>query len=558
MVPVTDCPQAVYTSARRTLEGPGFGVFAVSAGWPAALGRTRTALGGLVAGSPGGGEAFGVVHRDGGRLLTRTVAASADGFGREGNYLVHLLWDGAGRLGPRDLLAVRRAGLFLDALPADAAPTTDLPPLPVPEPERAAPVLSGEDVDALIPPLARLLAALAAGRGELTLPPVTPGGRDVAAVLFDVLPRTLAAPVSLSAGPVADRGDRAPVRVRLDAAPAAGRRPTAADTERARTLLEAAGKGDLAPDTLTDVRQLDVWLFADAWADADADALTPEQVGCVLDSVAAPRWLARGRNTAAALELADDPHVARPLAGAVARDAAAALRVREQVLAGLLDEVLDGAEGPGERAVELAALTQGDLCRALASAVTGGRRVARLGGEARLLVEQTLSLGVELPLLELTDDLWELAQLATRRRVVGDALVAQWPTAPADRQPALLGHLLVADAGWLSRLEPVLAPTGLPQVLRWAALRLDAPGVERLALTVATGGAAGRGWALREVLLGAELPADEAAAVLARNLTVLLADDGWPRDVAAALARGRAGGDDTGPRRRRGPRRPRP
>ncbi|NEK57005.1 hypothetical protein GCU56_03850 [Geodermatophilus sabuli] len=554
-------PQALYTSASRTLEGPGFGVFALSADWPAEVGRTRKALGALVGFRPDAGEAYGLLQRGAGRVLYRKVAASADGFGRPGNYLVHLLWDGGGRLGVRDLLALRRAGRFLDALPGDAAPTAESPPLRVPPAPRSSPALPPEEVDALTPSVALLLAALAAGEGVVALPRRTPSGREVADVVFDVLPRALTAAVTLHAGPREDDGDTAAVVVELaDTGPArasaGGRRLAAgpADTDRARTLLEAASKAELPPDDVADLRGMDAWLFADAWAEQDADALTADQVECVLASGAGPGWLVRGRNAAAALDLAaDDAVIAGALQAAAGRSPAAADRLRLAVLAALLDEVFDGAAGPAESAVQLAGLTQGDLCTAFADAVAGGRRIARLDRAAGLLVEQTLSLGVPLPLLDLTVDRWELALLATRRRVVGDELTAQWRAAGGaweEEHRALLGHLLVADVGWLTRLESAVPVSGLPPVLRWAALRMDVAGVERLAVAVATGGTAGNGWALREVVFGAELPAADVDGILTRQLALLLVDDDWPRELAESFARRQGGEPDDGPPRR--------
>ncbi len=544
------CPQAVYTSASRTLEGPGFGVYAHSADWPAEVGRTRKALGALVGFRPADGEAYGVLSRGTGRVLYRAVAARADGFGRPGNYLVHLLWDDSGRLGPRELLALRRAGRFLDALPEDSSPTADLPPLRVASAARGAPALTPDEVDALTPPLAGLLATLAAGSGECALPERTASGREVAEVLFAVLPRALTAGVSLHAGTREDDGDTAPVVVRLSAAPAA----VAAgphDAERASTLLEAASKDELAPDDLADLRRLDAWLFADAWAEQDAARLTPDQVASVLESSAAPGWLARGGNAAVALDVAaGSATVEAALRAAVDRWPAVAELVRDRVLAALLDEVFEGAEGPAELAVEVAGIGQGDLCAALAGEVRRGRRVARLDRTAGLLVERALELGADLPLLGLTDQTWELALLATRRPVVGDALVAQWRSAAGwtAEHGVLLGNLLVADPGWLGRLDEVVPASALPPALRWAALRLDVAGVEALAVAVATGPSAGRGWALREVVFGSELPADGVDRVLGRRLELLLVDDGWPRELAESFARGRG---NVSPLRRR-------
>ncbi|WNV74098.1 hypothetical protein [Geodermatophilus sp. DSM 44513] len=537
------CPQALYTSASRTLEGPGFGVYAHSADWPAEVGRTRTALGALVGSAPVDGEAYGVHSRAGGRVLHRSVAAAADGFGRPGNYLVHLLWDGSGRLGPRDLLALRRAGRFLDALPEGSSPRADLPPLRVAPAGRRVPALDPDEVDALTPALAGLLATLAAGRGECLLPARTAAGREVAEVLFAVLPRALVAGVSLHAGTRGDDGDTAPVVVRLAEVPAAvpaGRQ----DTERAAALLEAAGRAELAPDDLPDLRRLDTWLFAGTWAGLDAGRLSPDQVASVLESSAAPGWLARGDNAAAALAAAADSAPAEAALGAaVDRWPAVAGLVRDRVLGALLDEVFDQAAGPAEVAVEVAAVGPRDLCRALAAEVRRGRRIARLDRASGQLVEQALDLGVDLPLLALTDRTWELAVLATRSPVVGEALVTQWRTAAGwtAGHGALLGDLLVADPGWLARLDGVVPASALPAALRWAALRLDAAGVEALAAAVAGGPRAGQGWALREVVFGSELPAAEVERVLGRRLELLLVDDGWPADVAASLARSRGG-----------------
>ncbi|MBB3086699.1 hypothetical protein [Geodermatophilus sabuli] len=545
-------PQAVYTSAPRTLEGPGFGVFAHSPDWPAEVGRTRKALGALVGFTPDAGEAFGLVQRGAGRLLYRKVAARTDGFGRPGNYLVHLLWDDGDRLGLRDLLALRRTGRFLDGLDADAAPTAELPPLRVPPAERTVPALTADDVDALTPCLALLLAALADGSGACTLPRRTPSGREVADVVAAVLPRGLTADVSLTSDPQADDGDTAAVAVALGDGPA-GAAAGPVDTERAGSLLAAASKGYLPPDTIGDLRALDAWLFADEWAEQDAADLTAEQVACVLGSDAAARWLTRGRNSADALTLAAaEPQVSTALRTSVRRSAAVARRVRAEVLARLLDEVFDGADGPDEAAVAVAGLTQGDLCEALAEEVRSGRRIAHLDRAAGLLVEQALSLGVRLPLLRLTDDRWELALLASRRRVVGDALEAQWRADGGweEEHRALLGHLLVADVGWLARLEPLVPASGLPPVLRWAALRMDVAGVEKLAAAVAVGATAGQGWALREVVFGSELPARDVDAILGRSLALLLVDDGWPADLAESFARSRGAADDV-PRRRR-------
>jgi hypothetical protein len=78
---------------------------------------------------------------------------------------------------------------------------------------------------------------------------------------------------------------------------------------------------------------------------------------------------------------------------------------------------------------------------------------------------------------------------------------------------------------------------------------MDVAGVEELAAAVATGVGAGRGWALREVVFGSELPTGDVDRVLGRRLELLLVDDGWPPELARSFARSRAG-DGAPPRRR--------
>ena len=105
---MTDCPQLVYTSAGRTLEGPGFGVLLMSADWPPSLGTSRSTLGPLI-GQPADGAAHGLLTCGGGRLAYAKVALAADDFGRSGNYVVHLLWDATGVLTPRERALRRRS-----------------------------------------------------------------------------------------------------------------------------------------------------------------------------------------------------------------------------------------------------------------------------------------------------------------------------------------------------------------------------------------------------------------------------------------------------------------
>ena len=201
---MTACPQLVYTSASRTLEGPGFGVFAMSRNWPRSLGTSRSTLGSLI-GQPPDGEAYGVLSLAGGRLAYRKVTLAADDFGRSGNYVVQLLWDGDGSLTARDVLAMRGADVFLSRLAPGAEPSRDAPPVQVPCAHRAAPSSLGvDDVDALVPSLAALLAAVESGGGTVGLP--------AASVLFDVMPRGLAADLSVHVGTADTMGDAAAVQ----------------------------------------------------------------------------------------------------------------------------------------------------------------------------------------------------------------------------------------------------------------------------------------------------------------------------------------------------------
>jgi hypothetical protein len=134
------------------------------------------------------------------------------------------------------------------------------------------------------------------------------------------------------------------------------------------------------------------------------------------------------------------------------------------------------------------------------------------------------------------DDLAGLARLATRRPAVRDALVREWPasaSSSSDGGPAaLLGYLLLEDPDWFLTIGAGTFPVVLRSGLRWAAERLEATLVERLALTVAGSDLAGQGWALRDVVFGSGLPAEEIARMVSRNFAVLAGDDGWPQEVA--------------------------
>ena len=119
---MTACPQLVYTSASRTLEGPGFGVFAMSRDWPPSLGTSRSTLGSLI-GQPPDGDAYGVLSLAGGRLAYRKIALASDDFGRSGNYVVQLLWDGGGSLTARDRKPSARCSASTSRAVSDPPPS---------------------------------------------------------------------------------------------------------------------------------------------------------------------------------------------------------------------------------------------------------------------------------------------------------------------------------------------------------------------------------------------------------------------------------------------------
>jgi hypothetical protein len=151
---MTDCPQLVYTSASRTLEGPGFGVFAMSRDWPRSLGTSRSTLGALI-GQPSDVSAHGVLTLAAGRLAYSKVALASDDFGRSGNYVVQLLWDGGASLTARDVEALHRSGGFLTRLAPGAEPSREAPAVRVPRARRAAPSagcpMNGPSVDREVP-----------------------------------------------------------------------------------------------------------------------------------------------------------------------------------------------------------------------------------------------------------------------------------------------------------------------------------------------------------------------------------------------------------------------
>jgi hypothetical protein len=538
---MTACPQLVYTSASRTLEGPGFGVFAMSRDWPKALGTSRSTLGSLI-GQPPGGEAFGVLSLAGGRLAYRKIALTADDFGRSGNYVVHLLWDDGAWLSARDVLALHRADGFLSRLAPGAEPSRDAPPVRVARARRTAPSLGLDEVDALVPSLAAVLTALEAGGGTVRLP--------AASVLFDVLPRGLAAEVSLHVGTADTMGDAATVQVLVgrDAVPSAD----AANCTRARSLLEAAAKGDLCPDDIASFDQLDAWLFADAWMELDPAALTDAQLVAVLTASGAGRWLGSPRAASAALAVARQAvEVEAALRAAIRRDPAARAAVRAAELDGVLRAVFDGFR---TRTSDFAGLTQGDLAAGLTRELARGRRLRRIDEEAGLLLEQALTLGHDVPLIGLTDDVEGLAALVARRPAVREALLREWSVRPwSDAHDELLAQLVRYDPEWFAALAPVSPEASLRSALTWAARQMSASHVERLATVVASSSVAGRGWALRCVLFPSGLPAEEAVGVLRRHFELFSRDDGWPRPLARETgAAFQAPAEESPKRRRRG------
>lgn len=540
----TACAQLVYTSASRTLEGAGFGVVLVSRGWPSALGSARSSLGPLVGFEQ---PCLGLLHRGGGRVAYSKQPAPADGFGRPGNYVVQLLWDDAGRLGPRDVLAFAAAGGFRSSLADGAEPTSDAPAVAVPRARRAVPPLSHDDLGELVPGLADLLAAVRSGSGVVALPERTESGCHAAAVVFAVLPRPLTAGVSLHVGAARRMGDTAAVSVVVGDAGRSDVRVTPRDLDRARALLHRAAAHDLCPDSVRRLTELDRWLFVDAWLAADPASLDETQLVAVLGSDGAGRWLLPAENVeVAAAVAAEVPEVEAALRAALTRFPDAADRLRDRELAAALDAVFGGAD---EVPAGYTGLTEGELCEAFGAELARGRRVAAVGPATALFVEESLGLGVPVPLLGLGDDHAGLARLATRRPVVRTALVREWDACggAASVCTSVLGHLLLEDTDWVVTLgasspEPVVRPA-----LEWAAERLAPEQVEELAVTVASGDLAGQGWALRDVLFACKLPDAEVAEMIARNADLLLRDGGWPRGLAKLLDARLAAGETPAP-----------
>jgi hypothetical protein len=548
---MTSYPQLVYTSASRTLEGPGFGVFALSRNWPQSLGTSRSSLGSLV-GQPTDGDALGLLHCAGGRVAYRKVPIAADDFGRAGNYVVQLLWSSDARLAARDVLALHRGGGFLEALPSGAEPSRDAPDVSVPAGRRSAPALSADEIDALVPGLAAVLAAIGAGAGVVRMQEWMPAGRSVAEVVFDVLPRALASGVSVHVRTAETMGDAATVRVVVGS----NREPDdgAAGNEncaRARALLEAAAKGDLCPDTVKRLGELDAWLFADAWMELEPTSLTEPQLAAVLASSGAGQWLGSPRAASVAIALAvRDAEVEKALRAAIARDPAARNGVRTVELGAVLRAVFEGGR---TQTTDFAGLNQGDLCAGFVQELAHGRQLPRIGSETALLVEQSLILGHDVTLVSLSDDTAGLATLAARRPLVREALLREWSSAFAsDRwthaHDELLAELLRYDADWFGSLCPITPEPALTAGLRRAAQQMSARQVERLAVVVASSEVAGRGWALRCVLFPSGLPAEEVAGIVRAQFVVLARDDGWPRALAReTAAQLRAGADGADP-----------
>ncbi|WP_206330667.1 hypothetical protein, partial [Modestobacter sp. KNN46-3] len=471
---MTTCPQLVYTSASRTLEGPGFGVVQLSPDWPAEVGDSRATLGPLI--SLDVEESFGLLHTAGGRIAYRKVPAGTDAFGRPGNYLVHLLWDGAGRVTPRDVLAFRSGGGFLDGLPAAAEPSREAPAVEVPSARRSLSALTADDVDALVPCVALVLAAVAAGAGVVGLPARTAAGRDVAETVFDVLPRALASSVALHMGTASASGDAAPVRVHVGPDVLADVVPDGQDTARARALLEAAAKKELCSDNVRKLETLDRWLFTDTWTGMDPASLTPTQLVGVLESEKAGWWLSSPDAVDVACAVAaSSPEVEVALRTALAQHPDAWDRLRDRELDAALTAVFGGA---AKTAVPtgFTGLTRAELCEAFVDELARGRRLTEVGGAAAALVEESVTLPQPVALLELTDDLAGLARLATGRPVVREALVREW--AGVDAWPAssasLFGHLLLEDPDWFLTLGGSTPPSVVRSALPWAAERLAA------------------------------------------------------------------------------------
>lgn len=504
--------QLVYTSARRTLEGTGFGVLAHSAGWPEHLGLTGRSLGRLVAAPGGDGDDVALLRQDGGTLLCRKQSGGEDALGRSGNYLVHLLWDPRGQLTLREVLPPA-GGALLD--PVDGLePTRELPRCALPLQRRQPlPAVDVEEAEACV---AAVLRRLPAG-GEVELPATLPSGGSSLALLAAALPRGILRSLSLVPEWASDVDrDSGVVALRLRPGAALG-----AATDTARMVLADAGA--LVPDSLTSVAALEDWLRARRWAAEEPASLSADQVAVVLRSDEGERWLVRGGADRAVRAAEEDDDALRGLTSA-ATSAAARDLVTGAAVRLLADSLLTGHPTP-QQALRIV-LPEADRVADMMLALQDLGGIDQLDEAGRRLVEPAFLAAPALQPARLLHPglLTELvavpavADAALRDLVDSDPLVRR-RTAEA---------LLASDPDWLESLQERLPDQELHDLLSDEAREADEERLDQL-VAAAARLPGQRGLALRSLLWQA--PPAVAVAVLARRAADVLAEDGWPPDL---------------------------
>ena len=509
--PEARCEQLVYTSARRTLEGTGFGVLAHSPGWPAHLGLTGRALGRLAAAPGGPDDEVALLHREGGALVLRKRSSGEDAMGRSGNHLVHLLWDPLGELTLRELVALVEGGALLDDA-SGLEPTAELPQLRVPLLRRRPLAADPEDAGSCV---AAVLRALPDG-GRAELPAALPSGGSSLAVLSAALPRGVLRLLSLlPADPGDAAGDAAVVALHLR--PGA---PLEAPTEAAREVVGAAEAGVEVPDSLASWADLDRWLSARRWAVQEPDTLSARQVGTVLRSSEGRRWLLGGGAWRAVAAAEEDPETLRALRAVVTSQPTRQV-VAEAAARLLTDRLLAGGPTP-HRTLRIGGLRDTRLVEVLLDLQEQGG-IDSLDDEGRRLLETALAASPALhPARLLRPDL--LAELMSERPVVDAALRSLATDDPLLRRRTAEA-LIAADPDWLAELDQWLPYQELHDLLADEARESDEDRLDQLvAAAVRLPGQ--RGFALRSLL--AQAPPERAAAVLARRGDGVLEEDGWP------------------------------
>lgn len=509
--PEARCEQLVYTSARRTLEGTGFGVLAHSPGWPAHLGLTGRTLGRLAAAPAGPGDEVALLHREGGALVYRKRSSGEDAMGRSGNHLVHLLWDPLGELTLREVVALVEGGALLDDA-SGVEPTTELPQLRVPLLRRQPLAADPEDAGSCV---AAVLRALPDG-GQAELPPALPSGGSSVAVLAATLPRGVLRLLSLLPADAGDPGDDAAV-VALHLRPGA---PLEAPTDAARDVVAAADAGVEVPDSLASWTELDRWLSARRWAAEEPDSLSARQVGTVLRSSEGRRWLLSGGAWRAVAAAEEDPDTLRALRAVVTSQPTRQV-VAEAAARLLTDSLLAGRPTP-HRTLRLGGLRDTRLVEVMLTLQEHGG-IDSLDDEGQRLLETALTASPALhPGRLLRPAL--LAELMSERPVVDAALRSLATDDPLLRRRTAEA-LLAADPAWLAELDQWLPYQELHDLLADEARESDEDRLDQLvAAAVRLPGQ--RGFALRSLL--AQAPPERAAAVLARQGAGVLEEDGWP------------------------------